>query len=301
MKLSVTILTILTTIFINEVTPLNILGIFPYQGKSHFFVFQPYLRELAARGHNVTIISHFPQNGLKNYHDISLAGKSHVVEGVLPIQRSYYNILKIGFFLVGAGTDNCKTMLADENVQRLWKTKAKFDVIVLEQFNSDCSVGLAHKIGAPIVGITSHSLMPWHFDRFGIQFNPAYIPSQFLEGGTTPTLYERVERTLITAYFSNIFKYLCQRVDEKTLRQYFDDMPPLDELAKKIKLMLLYTHYTLSGSYLLPPNVIEVNGFHIAKPKPLPDVSILKTLIPRLFFCYRYVIIVLERGTLKIQ
>ncbi|KAL0878881.1 hypothetical protein ABMA27_003892 [Loxostege sticticalis] len=271
MKLSVAILTILSTIFINEVTPLNILGIFPYQGKSHFFVFEPYLRELAARGHNVTVISQFPQKiALKNYHDISLAGKSKQVEGVIPIERSYYSLFMIGLFLVNAGTDNCKTMLADKNVQRLWKSQAQFDVIVVEQFNSDCSLGLAHKLGAPVVGITSHSLMPWHFDRFGIQFNPAYIPSQFLEGGVTPTLYQRIERTFMNSYFLSLYKFICHPSDESTLRQYFDDLPSLDELTKNMKLMLLYTHYSLSGPQLLPPNVVEVNGFHVAKPKPLP-------------------------------
>ncbi|CAG4945780.1 unnamed protein product [Parnassius apollo] len=43
-------------------------------------------------------------------------------------------------------------MLDDEDVQHLWKSKMKFDVVVVEQFNSDCALGLAYKLGAPTVG-----------------------------------------------------------------------------------------------------------------------------------------------------
>lgn len=278
MKLPVNVLAIFA-ITLNGVYSLNILGVFPYQGKSHFYVFDPYLRELTRRGHNVTVISHFPMNiPANNYRDISLAGKAKVFEDVMTLQRSYMSIFKIAFFLYDAGTDNCRTMLADENVQNLWKSKTKFDVIVAEQFNSDCGLGLAYHLGAPVVGLTSHTLMPWQYERFGVPYNPAFVPHQFLEGGTKPTLYQRVERTVIELYFRTTYKYFSQRVDEETLKNYFKNTPPLEELAKQIKVLLWYMHFSLTGSRLLPPLIQEVNGYHVAKPKPLPDVSKLISL-----------------------
>ncbi|CAH2041369.1 unnamed protein product, partial [Iphiclides podalirius] len=57
-------------------------------------------------------------------------------------------------------------MLEDDDVQDLWKLKRKFDVVVVEQFNGDCSLGLAYKLNAPVVGLTSHVLMPHHYNRF---------------------------------------------------------------------------------------------------------------------------------------
>lgn len=52
---------------------LNILGIFPHPAISHFKVFQPLLRELAVRGHDVSVVSHFPNNDVsENYHDFTL-------------------------------------------------------------------------------------------------------------------------------------------------------------------------------------------------------------------------------------
>lgn len=259
---------------LNQVLTLNILAIFPYEGKSHFFVFETYLKELARRGHRVTVISHFPQKEpIENYQDISLAGKSTILEGVIPVESSYITVIAISIFLVHYGTENCKTLLSDGRVQNLWKIKAKFDVVVTEQFNSDCALGLAYKLGAPVVGMTSHSLMPWHYERFGIQFNPSYVPMEFFDGGNKPSFYQRVERTIFQTYFNLLYKYFCQRVDEKTLSQYFDDIPPLEELAREMKFFLLYSHPLLFGSNLFATNVIEVNGYHVAKPKELPQVS----------------------------
>lgn len=58
-----------------EAVPLKILGLFPHPGKSHFYFFQPILRELAGRGHDVTVISPFPdKNPPKGYHDLTLPG-----------------------------------------------------------------------------------------------------------------------------------------------------------------------------------------------------------------------------------
>lgn len=252
---------------------MNILGVFPYEGRSHFFVFEPLLLELTRRGHNLTVISHFPQQKpIENYHDISLAGKSPILEGVIPLERSYRNMIEISLFLVNFGIKNCKLMLEDEGVQELWKSNYKFDIVLVEQFNSDCPLGLAHKLGAPVVALTSHMLMPWHYNRFGARYNPSYMSSMFLEGGTKPSLFQRVERLVLDTYLNTLYKYYCQRVDQNTLARYFDDVPSLEELGRNIKFMLLYQNAVLTGSNMFPDNVKQVGGYHIAKPKELPAV-----------------------------
>lgn len=259
---------------ISEGNSLNILGLFPYQGKSHFFVFESYLKELAKRGHNVTVVSYFPQTEtLENYHDISLADKSNIFEDVFPIEKSYWTIIEIITFLIKSGTENCRTMLSDENVQHLWKSKIKFDIIVTEQFNSDCSLGLAHVLDAPVVGVTSHALMPCHFGRFGVPFHPSFVPFIFLGGGTKPTFRIRLERLIINFYFNTVYKIFGQSVDQNTLAEYFDNVPPLEELARDIKFQLVYSNFIHFRSNILPQNVIEVGGYHLKEAKTLPNVS----------------------------
>jgi glucuronosyltransferase len=49
----------------------KILGIFPFHARSHTFVATALMREMAKRGHEVTVISHNPEKEkLANYTDI---------------------------------------------------------------------------------------------------------------------------------------------------------------------------------------------------------------------------------------
>lgn len=263
--------TSILTIAICNSNALNILGIFPYHGKSHFIVFRVFLQELIRKGHNVTVISHYPEkNPPQNYHDISLAGSIRATEDSLPVEkRTYKTLIEVSLYLTFAGKENCEVMLANKQVRSLVDAKQKFDVIVVEQFNSDCALGLAYKLNAPVVGMTSHVLMPWHYNRYGIAYNPSYVSFHFMEGGTKPTLCQRVERAVFDAYFKLIYYLVTQRSDQNTLAKYYNDIPPLEELAREIKFLLISHHFTLTGPSLLPPNVIEVGGYHVAKAKPL--------------------------------
>ena len=49
----------------------KILAIFPFPGPSQYILVQPYLKNLAKRGHEVTVINAFPQkSAVNNYRDI---------------------------------------------------------------------------------------------------------------------------------------------------------------------------------------------------------------------------------------
>lgn len=70
----------------------RILGLFPHPGVSHFHFFHPILRGLAERGHEVTVISHFPDKSPPvGYHDVPLTGLDTLTNSV---------DLKVSFFLI---------------------------------------------------------------------------------------------------------------------------------------------------------------------------------------------------------
>jgi glucuronosyltransferase len=51
----------------------RILGVFPFPARSHLIVHKPLMLELARRGHEVTVVSSFPENkAIPNYTDIVL-------------------------------------------------------------------------------------------------------------------------------------------------------------------------------------------------------------------------------------
>lgn len=54
----------------------RILGLFPHNGISHFQFFHPIMTALAEAGHEVTVVSHFPNTKpVENYKDEPLIGK----------------------------------------------------------------------------------------------------------------------------------------------------------------------------------------------------------------------------------
>lgn len=59
------------------------------------------------------------------------------------------------------------------------------------------------------------------------------------------------------------------------VRKYVKDdtMPYLGDLIHDTSLMLVNTHYSLSGAKALSPAVIEIGGVHIQEPKPLEEVN----------------------------
>lgn len=75
-KLTTLLAAVVTTLFlIDSSNGLRILGLFPHPGASHFHFFHPVMRGLAEAGHDVTVVSRFPdKNPPSNYKDLQLTG-----------------------------------------------------------------------------------------------------------------------------------------------------------------------------------------------------------------------------------
>lgn len=68
---------------IESTNGLRILGLFPHPGASHFHFFHPVMRGLAEAGHDVTVVSHFPDhNPPKNYKDLQLTGLDVLINAI---------------------------------------------------------------------------------------------------------------------------------------------------------------------------------------------------------------------------
>lgn len=255
---------------------LNILGLFPHPGKSHFDVFEPLLKALAERGHNLTVIGHFPlKTPLPQYKDISLRGDTDILVDIidvdaLPKGRLIYYFSPL--LLVSLARNSCKGLRA-EKLQDFLKTKQKFDLIITETFNTDCFLGFAHKFNVPFIGLSSCTIMPWSNTRFGNPMNPSYIPVNLLPYSDQMTFIERVENTLYYIYSEILFNYGMESDSYIEAKKYFgDDLPPLQNIAKNISLMLVNTHFSLNLPRPIVPNIIEIGGMFLRTPKKLPQV-----------------------------
>ena len=271
-----------SAVFTSSEQKLNILGAFHHPGKSHFDVFQPLLEELARRGHHVTVVSFFPRKvndtrtePLPNYKDINLGGSVDIWLNVVDlsgISYSFLNHVEELFRLREWGLEHCEAGLKTPEVRQLIKSNLKFDLILTENFNSDCFLGFVHRFQAPFIALASHPILPWGNDRMGNPDNPSYVPSSFLGLSPQMKFVDRIINTLFTNFAKLMFDTVYQWSTQKIVEEAFGPgVPPLSEIAKKTSAFLHNTHYSLHGARPHVPNVIEIGGIHIGKEKKLPE------------------------------
>lgn len=276
-----------------DVHPARILGLFSHTGRSHQMVFEPLLHKLAERGHDVNVVSFFPlKNPPTNYTDYSLEGISQLglesmdlamMENPNPVIRHLgleMLLMQVNAFFIldEFAINTCRKLVDWPTVKEAFSKQ--YDLIIVEYFNSDCMLGLAHVYGikAPIVAVSSSGLMPWMPDRLGLNDNPAFVPQIPSYFTTKMNFLNRMQNTLLTIYYKYWFRHSIQEKEQEIIEKHFGRrIPDLRDLAKNVSLIIINTHYTFNGVRPLLPGLIEAGGLHIDHTrKPIPHVSINK-------------------------
>ncbi|XP_067012865.2 UDP-glycosyltransferase UGT5 [Anabrus simplex] len=255
----------------------RILGLFPHFGKSHFDFFEPLMKTLARRGHEVVVVSHFPQTKpLANYTDISLRGclpdyapsVSAVSFTETLLAKRFGNTPSLGVL----GAFVCNFGLSYPPVQELISSDQHFDLIIYELFNTDCFLGFAHKFKAPSIAASSCGIPFLDGERFGNPDNPSYIPILFEPSTVKMTFMERLFNTVHYIFIKTLSPVVFDWPAEWYARKYFGEtLPPLWELQRNASLFFINHHFSINRPRPQVPGVIELAGLHISPVKKLPQ------------------------------
>lgn len=264
----------------------NILVMFPYPGISHFLSFVELFKMLARKGHNVTIVSHFPQEKqIPNYRDINIGGYEVFLKtGFFQMpdlsqmdSKSRFNKYFISVLLAEVADTMCNVAFSSKTVQDFLKEDNHFDVAISEYFNSDCILTVAKKLKVPVVRIHSCTLMPWTSKRYAIPDHPAYIPNNFLPFSDRMSFFERIENTIISVIHSVYFNKFVLDNDKRVSMKYFGELAAtLESDVLNDSLLLVASHFSLNLPRPMVPNVIEVGGIHVGKPNALSKVRFIR-------------------------
>jgi glucuronosyltransferase len=242
-------------------------------------MFEALLKGLAARGHQVYVVGHFPQKKpIPNYTDISVEGSCPGVFNSFSVQSAlefgqYYNLL---MFFFRTANDICKTVLEHPKVQELISSNNKFDLIITEILGPDCMNGFSYRFDAPIISIISSVILPWGNDRVGNPDHPGYIPNYFLPYPQHMTLGQRLKNLVFTEALKLGMYVFAEIPAEKLSKRYFGQATPtLSELTKKTSLILVNSHFSLNNPRPTVPGFVEVGGLHIQSGGKLPKVILI--------------------------
>lgn len=138
MRLSVkVILNLLCFICFERCSGHRILGVFPFNARSHMMMFEQLMKSLARRGHQVDVVSTFPlKSPYPNYTDI-------VINPVLPAFvnnmsfTSFTNMANQNFigYVSRDGNSMCKEVLELPQMQKIIKnppTNPPYSLVIVE-------------------------------------------------------------------------------------------------------------------------------------------------------------------------
>ncbi|CAH2232693.1 jg5318 [Pararge aegeria aegeria] len=249
-------------------------------------VFEPFLRRLAERGHNLTVASFFPmQDPPPNIHEISFQGIYEIRLESIDIndfenENILYKVPILGCVakqilplqpFANAASKICERLI---DLQPLTEAlKGHYDLVIVENFMGDCVLGLAyaHGIKAPIVALVSGPRMPWTMERVGAVDNPSYVPIVTSALTSQMSFKERLENTLSSIGIREWYNREILIKERRILEKKFGNIPDLRELGKNMSVMLINSFHVLSGAMPLVPGLVEIGGMHLkTERKPIP-------------------------------
>ncbi|XP_017005921.2 UDP-glucosyltransferase 2 [Drosophila takahashii] len=244
--------------------------------KSHHAVGFALAKGLANAGHEVTLISPFPQKKpAKNLIDIDTPNvitvmgvhKARILENAKkPVILRYPTMSAMGLDLTEA-------LFKAPAVQELLAQNRTFDGVICETFMNDAHYGFAEHFGAPLITLSTLGATGWTSDLVGTPSPASYVPHNLLRFGDHMNFWERGQNLGFQIY-EFIYQNLINLPRHEVLyRKYFpNNKQDFYEMRKSTSLVLLNNHVSLSNPRPYSPNMIEVGGMHVNRkaPKPLP-------------------------------
>ncbi|GLH16133.1 UDP-glucuronosyltransferase 2B5, partial [Gryllus bimaculatus] len=255
----------------------RILGIFPTPSISHQLPYQAVMKALAARGHQITVISPDPlKEPVANYTDIDLSFSYKLFREMITFADmsevdpvTVVKLLTPGYFQL------VDEQLGSKQIQDFLKYNASqgFDLVFYEWWGYEALFGLIHAVGSPPqVGILSFGGTVVQWRSIGNPHNPAINPDALTGFTDQMTFWERVQNLMSNIRLTWHWEGVMFTEHEKLMRKHFGSAPPsVYDTSRNLSLLILCNHWTLEYPRALLPNVLQLTGLHVREEtRPLP-------------------------------
>ncbi|XP_063704645.1 UDP-glucosyltransferase 2-like [Culicoides brevitarsis] len=258
----------------------NILFLNPVPSPSHHNWNRNIYYALAAKGHNVTVLSPDVDSEVtKNVHYLHMNGiyeafynGTDAVDLLNMAQLSpFENIDEFyGFNVlateVSTKSDGFKALMA-------YPDTFKVDLVIIDITGGPFLLGFLKKFNyPPVASVTAFSYPPFMTLFDGGHRQNSYVPHYEMEYPNDMTLWQRIINHLVLWYDDYSFLTKLITAQEHLARKIFgEDLPSLLELGKRSSVLLTNTHFSVETLQPLPQNVIPVGGLQIRDPKPLAE------------------------------
>ncbi|KAL3289118.1 hypothetical protein HHI36_003558 [Cryptolaemus montrouzieri] len=253
----------LMAITYTQVEAARILGLIWTFSRSHHIAGSTLLKELAKTGHEVHLLSTYNDNvDIPNFTQELLTGIIVPGDGMSNPNSSVFTML---FDFVPIMNKNVEKFWENEAVQKLIRTKPKYDAVIVLTFFNDFVLALPHYLKAPTIIYSSMSSNP---------INNKYVANPSLPYATGLAkngFFARLNFVTLNVVIYVIEAYFLAPLQNRINEKYLPDVPPIEVLNKNVSLVLINSHYAIEGPRPYVPNMVQIGGFHTREVKKLPE------------------------------
>lgn len=162
-------------------------------------------------------------------------------------------------------------ILNHTNVQNLIHSDEKFDIVVVEEFMNQAHKAFATHFGGHLVLLSTMGASIWISNNVGNPTPISYVPDPILGYSSHMTFVERLQNTLSYIMAQSFDRLYVNPKQNELIKKYFPNGPDLNDVMYNASIVLLNSHQSINQPVPYVPNMIDIGGFHVAKPKKLPN------------------------------
>ncbi|XP_050298924.1 UDP-glycosyltransferase UGT5-like [Anthonomus grandis grandis] len=253
----------------------KILGLFPMAGASHRILTSKLMEGLAEAGHEITMVSAYPAKNVPQhwkYRQIMLNGNFKKFEEFMKNVNLYdmSNPRAVITHMNKMVSGIMNNTIHHPKMIELTKSE-QFDAIIVEQFHQDglkayASVFNCHQILFSSMGPNS-LVNPIVGNPQPVSYVPHIFSGDFSKDLSAWSRFKNLGFYVMDYLMTTFFRLPFQAEFAKKI---CPDCPPITELRMNASLVLLNSHTSIYPALPLVPNMVEIGGYFIDPPKPLP-------------------------------
>lgn len=256
---------------------LRILAVESIAGKSHWNFMRAVLRALTDNGHAVTVFTPFTDGDRANYTEVDLSSVFPIkldMDASLILQQ-FVSVTSLMPLCVTMSRQLCDIVFDNDRMKEILRhgggggAAGRFDVVMVEPLCSTCVSYVAAKLGLPLIYVIPSPMITHHERAFlGHVPNPSTVSHLFADHTVPRTFVQRMTNVALLAYtaFSTWrIEWSGKRADPKS----YDHVAPV-----RPSVIILNSHHITESPRPTLPNVVEVGGLHLERPKGIPHVGI---------------------------
>ncbi|XP_053679157.1 UDP-glycosyltransferase UGT5-like [Anopheles nili] len=254
----------------------RILGINTSFSRSHVIVQDALMKELARRGHHVTMVSPYSESEkLPNYRKITIPLdplEIDLTKTIFADGNSRWTMFRIMPQMLKNSAIPIKKTLLSPEVQSLLREPEGFDLLITG-IMSDAVLGLVATLKCPTIVVCPNAPVAMVNSMVGNPAPLATTPNLML-GLQSPMSFGKRVANVAGFVLEEVFAALWKYYQRVTYEELFppDQYPAYETARSNVSLVFVNHHFTKGSPRPYIPAMVEVGGLQIKeKPSPLPE------------------------------